>query len=589
MSFWLTKRFLNLFVAAVCTSLVSVPCLQAQDLADPSSIVFDSMNKPAAKTVEPVNEKPASTAPKVVAPKVMLPMDQPPKTDPAPLTPVVANMPASVRTSIPAPGSQSLKKPANSQKKTASPVDQDGASVLPVINVVYPESINLNVPAGIRIVASSGNAPQSSPALLTVGLPAHLELVQSTPEPVSVAGASASYNLPALSTGKPLEIFLQVIAREKKPVSVQTRLEIVSESQIQLEVRQPVLELSLAGNQQGVLGQPSQMELIVRNTGDGNADQLNIELNLPEGCVADKGALEKLLSAGSLAPGEEARFQVSTRMVSDGAKTVTAVARALGADSGARELGMNVVRPELELAVSAPEITWVNSRAWFSFTVANTSPIDIDQAVVLLHVPTLTVQTISTEADYDDQAKTLKWKIGSIAAGETATFQMVAIAPDSGLHMLTASLESSLTEPKEIAIDTTARARANLAVSVVQLENPAPVGVTSQYVVVVENRGTEAANMIDVRVDLPAEWTAEGSDACKLANGSANFGIDSMAVGERKEIRFLATCTIAGESLLRAVARHDETQYTASSENSMLLFQADARRVAETAEPRLNR
>jgi|GEM_PF-4277879 len=581
MSFAQTWRLVVLVTLVGAFQLGIAPRLQAQDLADPASIAFDSLQKQAGN--------PAVTGEQAdpIKPEVNAPNTLPPEK--VTTIPVVPNMPLSIRTSVPAnlPAVSGSTMPAKMESKTHRQPSAPG--VLPDIQVVYPESINLNVPSKIRLVASCGSMDLSSAARLTVVLPAHLELVQSAPQPGTIADLSVVFDVPALTPDKPMEIALEIIAREKKPVSLQTRVEIASEGEYQLDVRQPVLELRLDGSSQGILGQPSQMELVVRNTGDGTADQLNIELNLPEGCVADAAALEQLVRGGSLAPGEEARFQVSTRMMSDGVKKVTAVARALGAESGSQEMGMNVIRPELELAVSAPEITWVNSRAWFSFTVTNPSPIDIDQAVVVLKVPTLAIQTISVEAAYDDQAHTLIWNIGTVPAGQAVEFQMVATAPESGPHKLSASLESRLTEQKELSIDTTARARANLAVSVVQVENPAPVGLACQYLVVVENRGTEAASGIDARVELPAEWVVESSENCRVANGAAAFVVDSIAPGERREIAFVATCTVAGESLLRAVARHEETQYTASSENSMLLYQANARRVAETTEPRMIR
>lgn len=578
-------RFFALPALLLLGMLTGSPGLEAQqprpEAADPSRIVSHQLSSRSGGVSRPLPAPPQAGIPSAAAvPHLAAP--------PAPL-PIATGRISQLGSNAPAQVPQAAVIQGDDQLEVIS-ANQSGASgILPDVNVAYPESITLNVPAGLIIRLSTGSTAVTSNARLTVTLPEHLELVDSVPQPEVTEENQLVFDVPELNSANPLEIRMEVLAKEKRPVSVQTRLELVRERQIELAVRQPVLELQLEGNSEGVLGQAKQMELVVRNTGDGEARELNIDLKLPAGCVADEKLLEQLVNAGTLAPGEEARFQVETRLVTDGEQRVTAVARALGAESPEGELGLNVIRPQLEIAVSAPEQTWVNSRSWYALSVTNPTTIEIADAVVTIRVPSMVIQTISTEAAYNEADQTLTWRIGTLAPGEKTDFQMVAIANEAGPHLITASLESNLTERKELAIDTVAQTRANLAVAVSQLELPAPVGVSSGYKVTVENSGTEVAEGVEVCVQLPKDWVAEDSESCVFENQSANFVIDSIGPGERRELTFQATGNTVGENLLRATVRHGDSRQASMSENSMLLFQTDSRRVAETAEPRLIR
>ncbi len=581
----LSRTLLAVFGLSVvlCSAQNAAAQQSSRKIADPNSINYDQLQVPATPKLQ--------TAPATV-PALTLPVPKLPSASTVPAKtraaaaktgtpPAVANAPASVRQAALAVSVD----PASEQEEMLAQSASSASGILPDVNLAYPETINLNVSADVIIRLSAVGVAQTSPARLTVVVPDHLDLVSCTPTPAETIEDRAIFNIPAIDSAHPLEIRAEIIAREKKSVSLETKLELVRQQKIEMDVRQPILELSLNSKADGILGQPQQMEVVVRNTGDGEARELNIDLQLPEGCVADEKVLDQLVHAGSLSPGEETRIQVQARPMTDGSQQFRAVARALGAESETREVGLNVIRPELELAVSAPQSTWVNSRAWYTLTVSNPTTIDIDNVALTMRVPTLNVQTISEAADYDPATQTLKWNVGTVKAGDKAEFQMIAVAADAGPHLLTAGMESRLTERKEIVIDTLAQARANLAVSVAQKELPAPVGVPCTYQVLVENRGTEVAESIDVKIALPEGWSSENTDTYEFIQGAVAFLVPSLAPGERKELTFEATSLVAGENMVRATVRHADSPDETVTQNAMLLFENDTRRVAETADP----
>lgn len=563
--------FALLVVAPVATS-----GQQRGGLADPEAIASRPLGSATAAQVSP-SDKPVATVEVQPRASTRKPI---PVMAPGAMTPIRVqpggNAPARVSGPPVAPAS-----PAMAAGSAALP-----SCLLPQIRIGYPSTVNLNVPARVELHATCPGETDTASARLIVELPAHLELVGSTPAAERCADGCVCFELPSIGAGDELPLSLEVIAREKKPMEVRTRLEVTQRQQIALDVRQPVLAVALEGRGPAILGQPGAMELVIRNTGDGMADGLAIDLQLPAGCAADASLAGILAETKNLAPGAEARFPVNTVWASDGMQTVRATARAAGAEDAAHTLDLSVIRPELELAVSAPAETWVNSRTWYSLVVSNPSSIAMEDVVVTLHLPTLEVQTISTEADFDDATKTLTWQVGKLDAAAKAEFVLVAMPSTAGAHAVDASVESRLTARKELTVDTRALARADVRISLQQLEYPAPVGVGSGYRLVVENRGTEAATDAKLTVDLPAGWTMEGQTA-RLGAASQVFELGQLEPGQTRELEFAARGTLAGEHAVRTSLSHAGAPQGTASSHPVTLFQSDTVRVAERAEPRM--
>lgn len=470
----------------------------------------------------------------------------------------------------------------------SSPRQETGGSrgILPDVAIQYPESMTLNVPAVIRLQMHCSQTGNSSPARLIVTLPDHVELVRSQPAAQSVRGHELEFAVPELDSARPLELQLEVIAREKRGITVQTRMELVREQKLEMLVTQPVLDVQLRTGTRALLGEQVLLELEVRNSGDGPARDLRIDLQCSAGCVVEEASLNQLRSAGTLGPGETAVFPVVARAMADGLLSVAAAAHAEGADSPVRELAMQVIRPALEIAVVAPQQTWVGSRAWFGFTVTNPTSIVIPNAVVVLKVPSLNIQTISSEAEYQPDQQTLTWRVGDLDAGQSAEFQMLAVPSATGPHLIVASVESSLTERKEVAVDTLTLARAQLQVALSQLELPAPAGMPARYRVAVTNEGTEDGNAVEVTVQLPRDWTASATAEAGFAQGQVRLQIPVLRAGETRELVFEATGPRAGEFPLRVSARHQGSQTPSVTETTVALYQTDLRRVAEQSDAR---
>ncbi len=572
-------------LALLALAPVAVSGQQRGGLADPEAIASQPLRSATAAAVSPSDQPVASVEvlPKPSARKT-IPVMAPGALSPMRFQPG-GNAPARIP-GRPDPSAQPSAAPA----KAAAPASAAlPSSLLPQIRIDYPATVNLNVPATVQLHATCTGSSNTTPARLMVELPAHLELAGSTPVAQSCAGGCICFELPAIKAGGELPISLEVIAREKKPVEVRTRLEVTQQQQIALDVRQPVLAVALEGRGPAILGQPGEMELVVRNTGDGMADGLAIDLQLPEGCATDLALAERLAAAGDLAPGAEARFPVNTVWGCDGMQTVRVIARATGADDVLHELDLSVIRPELELAVSAPSETWVNNRTWYSMVVSNPSSLAMEDVVVTLHLPTLEVQTISTEADFNEATRMLTWQVGKLDAAASAEFVLVAVPATAGPHQVNAAVESRLTAKKELSIDTRARARADVRISLQQLEYPAPVGVSSRYRLVVENRGTETAADARLTVDLPAGWTMEARGESTASSSSQDFDLGQLEPGQTRELEFAARGTLAGEHAVRTSLRHAGAPQGSASSHPVSLFQSDTVRVSERAEPRMTR
>jgi len=409
------------------------------------------------------------------------------------------------------------------------------------------------------IVANSGDAAAEGLAVF-VSLPDWAEVVAveagagaAQPEQDERQVKIVRWKVGDLAAKDRAELSLKIVPRQPRPFYLEISWNYKpTASQAAIEVQEPKLALKLVGPNEVFYGKKELFQLILSNSGTGDAD--NVELTLvPIGAGENVRASHKV---GVLKAGETKNLEVELTARQSGNLAIHVEAR--GDGNLKAELAENVLvrRGNLEIGVEGPKVQFVGAAAEYHVAVGNPGNAPARNLTLSLTLPD-GAEYLSGIAGVQtaENGKRLVWRIGSLPAGEKLTFAVRCrmAKPGQGRVILDAVADDDLDARAETAA--IVEAVADLTMSVKDPAGPIPIGEEVVYEVRVRNRGTETARGVEVfayfsRGIEPVK--AEGAES-RLAPGQVIFQpIDSIGPDEEIVLKIRARAEAAGNHVFRA-------------------------------------
>ncbi|MDY0168297.1 MAG: hypothetical protein RBS80_17240 [Thermoguttaceae bacterium] len=291
-------------------------------------------------------------------------------------------------------------------------------------------------------------------------------------------------------------LVLKLIPRQSRPFDLSVRWEYQPLlQQTLIEVQEPQVEIQLEGPREVQYGQRETYRLRMKNTGNGPAENVVITL-LPVGAGSSQPVSHRL---GLLDAGAEKAIEVELTARQAGSITVGVEVRGEGGLQAELAETILVRRAELHLAASGPGVRFVGSEVTYDLRVANPG-----------NAPARNVQlsaTVPSGAKYisgidggrlEANGTRVSWIIPQMEAGAEETYQLRASLGLPGTNRLEflAVAEDALTASAEAL--TNVDAMADLAMDVEDPRSPVPVGSDTVYRLRVRNRGTKAAENVEI-------------------------------------------------------------------------------------------
>jgi uncharacterized repeat protein (TIGR01451 family) len=298
---------------------------------------------------------------------------------------------------------------------------------------------------------------------------------------------------------------------------------------------QLVIESLLEDQERGYVCGHEEFDLVyrVKNVGTGKSAPITLREELPEGLTTndDKRVVE--IDVGEIGAGDtvEKEARVKAQRAGEFERTIIAAGSQPEVRSSAR---LKVVRPQVVLKVEAPPQARVDEAVTFRVLVQNTGR-DVAPGVELEvdGARELTIQ--------GGRADGRKVQLGDIPPGETRELALAARFEDAGEQDLRVKLRGLCMEP----LESQARARITgipaMRLEVVDLEDPVPVGKTTQYEIRVKNQGSAPDSNVVLQARIPPELEfVEASGETRAdASGGRNLRFEPVKeLGAGDEVRW---------------------------------------------------
>lgn len=457
---------------------------------------------------------------------------------------------------------------AAAQRQPAGQIDtnQGDSGVLmasqgPTIKVqtVGPRQISIGKAATYSVqVFNEGNVAADN-VVVAVEVPKWAEVSGSDAsrgralyEPTSGGTAFVKWMLPGMAGGQSETLQLQIVPRENRAFDLSVGWTFVpGKSLTQIDVLQPRLEMSLTGPGEVLFGETKVYRIVLTNPGTGAAE--NVVVNLLPLVPGEEAAGVRTI--GTIPAGRSEQIDIELTAQQSGDIEIRAVAAGdagLRAESAQR---VRVRRANLEMAVAGPKMKFAGMEAAYQIRVANTGDAAAESVHIVAQLPEGAKLLDGQAAESGQSQKPIQWKLDSLPPGGVRLFQVRCQLNATGDNRLTSKAMAAGGLSGAGSFATHVEALADLKLIVNDPQGPVPAGQPTIYEVKILNRGTKAAEAIDLVAffsDGIEPIAVEGGTA-EIRTGKVTFHtIKQLNAGEQIVIKITARASRPGNHTFRS-------------------------------------
>lgn len=388
-----------------------------------------------------------------------------------------------------------------------------------------PKEVQVDEPFEYVIKVTNLTDVPFANVVITEDLPDNFSLANTNPI-VQRDGNKLVWKMVSLAARASEQVTIAGMATRLDSLRHYTTVTYTAQTSADVQVVQPMLELTKKAPAEVLLCEPIPVEFTVTNLGTGTTRDVKIVDALPEGLKTATGKREVVLDIGTLAAGQSQRVSVELRA----AKTGVYVSKAV-ASSGSRlttesEATVTTVRqPVLTIMKTGPERKYPDRPVTYEITVANVGDGPARNTVIEDTIPDEV-----TEVEASDGAKLsdskLVWQLGTLAP-EAVKKVRVSYTPTQ-VCILTNSATATATCAE--AVTTSARTAivgiGAVRLEVIDIDDPVEVGENTTYMVTVTNQGS--AQDTNIHVVCTLEDTLEyvssaGATTASIMGNTVDF------------------------------------------------------------------
>lgn len=311
------------------------------------------------------------------------------------------------------------------------------------------------------------------------------------------------WQLGDLGPGDERSIRVSLIPEVEGEVGSVARVTFEAAASVRTVATRPNVEFTYRAPEQVLIGQQIEIDVEIKNTGTGTADNVVVLAELPEGLDSPNGRSLKL-PIGSMAPGAMHRDVLRLRATQPG--LLTGQFRISDSDGVIDDADMNVqvISPKLDVALQGPSMRYLERQATYKVQIANNGTADASDIDLIVYLDR-GLKFVSTEyqGKYDPDRHAVFWALEELRANEVGEVPLTLLPVEPGVQKVrvetTGALGISAKSERELAIETLAE----LSFTIADDQDPIEPGAFTTYEVRVKNTGSRDDTNVILEVQIP--------------------------------------------------------------------------------------
>ena len=498
----------------------------------------------------------------------------------APTTPSFSPAPASrnneavLRTEEPAAGSGSPSTDGSGQPGGKHLEGPQSPQV--TIQKLAPPEIQVGKAATFRVtVRNTGQVPAGNVEVRDQ-VPRGTRLVGTTPKASRGPQGELVWTLGTVKPGEECSVEMKVMPTAEGEIGSVATVHFDADTTARSISTRPKLAVETVGTARVLVGDEAALTFTVTNPGTGVASGVVLEEHIPAGMQHPAGS-ELEYSVGDLKPGESRKLEMKLKAGRPGAITNVILARGDASLRAEHRFNLEVVAPQLDVAMAGPKRRYLEREATYQLSVANPGTAPAQQIELVAYLPAgLKFVGANNAGHYDEASRAVYWRLEELPVNEKGTVELVTLPIEAGQQSikLRGTAQRGLTIEKEQPV--VIEGIAAVLFQVADNKDPIEVGGETSYEIHVVNQGSKAASNVRVAVFLPPEMkplAAEGPSRHTIENGQVVFdGLAQLAPKADVTYRVRAQGLRAGDLRVRCQLLTDEMQSPVTKEESTRVY-----------------
>jgi uncharacterized repeat protein (TIGR01451 family) len=352
----------------------------------------------------------------------------------------------------------------------------------------------------IRMI-NMGDVPAQN-MIVTVKMPTWAEVNSSsatrgTPitDPANDVMSRVTWELRELVARGNETLTLGIVPRDRRPIDLAVGWAFNPEhATAQIEVQEPMLTMEINGPTDVNFGETATFSISLSNPGTGDAK--NVVLNLmPSSQQRVTGSRE----IGTLKMGERKTVEIELTAHQAGRLQVRAMVQAEGGLRDESNKDVLVRRANLQMALLGPPRNYAASAATYKVRIENTGDAVAEDAVAVATLPAgATFMSASDSGAYLEDRGQVEWQVGALQPGTARVLQLQCELHNPGENRMDVHCAAARELNVAKSVVTHVEALADLKLYVDDPKGAIAVGEMATYEVRIENRGTKAAELVQI-------------------------------------------------------------------------------------------
>jgi hypothetical protein len=321
-------------------------------------------------------------------------------------------------------------------------------------------------------------------------------------------------------------LILRSVSQQRRAIELSFRHDYYRPAIVaKVEVQEPRLEMELLGSDEVRWNEIGVYTLLVRNVGNGDAENIRLEL------LQTSSEAKDCTFQDPLRPGEVQEMSIQVK--SGGEQEFIDIAvLATGSHEVRAEIKrrLRVLRPKLVIDVQTLPLHFVDNSAEVTIRVRNIGTADVDNVAIRAELPLGARYTGSSEggiSTIQQQQNIVEWRGKSIARNEMQMFTLFCVPQREGeCRVSVEAVESGGTLLAASHGTFMAEAVVELDLAVVQPRGPIELGQEVEYEIQVTNVGTKAAENVAISMTFGPQLEptgVSGGEASATEDGQVFF------------------------------------------------------------------
>ncbi len=428
-------------------------------------------------------------------------------------------------------GSTRNVMPADSNASVAGGTGQPGGKQLEgpqspqvIVEKIAPPEIQVGRPAVLRVIVRNTGAATARDVEIHDQVPRGTRLLGTAPPASQGPRGELVWSLGTLKPGGATSVEMQIVPTDEGEVGSVASVRFQAEATARSIVTRPKLVVETNGANRVLVGDETQLTFTVSNPGSGVATGVVLAEHIPAG-LKHPGGSELEYTVGDLKPGESRQLQLRLKAVGAGTIANLITARADANLHAEHRFNLDVISPQLDVAMAGPKRRYLEHEATYQLSVSNPGTAPAQQVELVAYLPQgLKFVSANNAGRYDENTRAVYWRLEELPVNKSGAVELVTLPVEAGQFNIKVrgAAQRGLAVEKDQPV--LVEGLASVLFQFSHTKDPLEIGGETTYEITMANQGSKASSNLQLSVFLPPELKPLAAD------GPARYTIESNKV-----------------------------------------------------------